>query len=91
MLRPAPSIGKTEPRTLKKMFYDLWEATGVKPQELIDHPIEPPHFEWVWDWFIELPTPVTWTEIKSWSWASGLKPSRWEGELLISLDNLRNN
>jgi len=76
-------------RSLKQTFYDLWKAIGDKPQELIDHPETPPQFAYVWGWFFDLSHPVTWQEIKAWSFFSGITPTRWEGELLIRLDNLR--
>ena len=90
MLQPAPNLIKdSEPRSYKQKLYDLWDATGFKPQELIDHPEEPPHYAYVWEWFFDFCSPITWPDVKAWAWASGIKPTRWESELLIRLDNLR--
>jgi hypothetical protein len=68
---------------------DLWEVSKVQPQELADHPESPPHFPWIWGWLFDLPSPITWTEIKAWSEISGINPDRWEAEMLIRLDVLR--
>jgi len=86
----APVISDdAKPRTIKQKLHDIWAATKTKPQELIDHPESPPHFVWIWEWFFDFPSPVTWSEINAWSTRSGIEPARWEGELLIRLDNLR--
>jgi len=69
-------------------LYDLWQVSKQKPVELVNHPESPPHFPWIWDWFFDFPA-VTWAEIKAWSELSGIKPARWESEMLIRLDALR--
>ena len=77
------------PQTYKQKLYAIWQAYGEKPQELVDHPEVPPHFSWVWDWFFDYPSPITWSEINAWADSAGFHVERWEGELLIRLDNLR--
>jgi len=74
---------------------DIWKVSGFKPAELENHqddiylPGSPPHFPWVWEWFFELPSPITWFELSAWNQIAGIGLTRWEGELLIRLDHLR--
>ena len=76
-------------RTIKQTLEAIWDVSGVKPQELEDHPERPPHFPWIWDWFFDFPSPITWPDIRAWS-DGYTHVERFEGELLIRLDNLRN-
>ena len=72
------------------MLVSVWEVSKVKPEELADHPESPPHFPWVWEWFFDFNSPITWPDIKAWSDIYGLPVARWEGELLVRMDILRN-
>jgi len=70
------------------MLIGAWKRTGKIPQQLADHPPEPEHLAYLWRWFNEIPSPLTWSEIRAWSELSGHRPERWEGVLMIRIDAL---
>lgn len=70
------------------MLIGAWKRTGKIPPQLADHPPEPARLAYIWRWFNELPSPITWREIFAWSQISGHKVERWEGVLLIRIDEL---
>lgn len=83
--RPMPKSD----RTYRQQLEAIRDATGETPADLANHPKNPPFFAWVWQWFVDFPPNITWSEIRSWSDVYGVKIQRWEGEILIRLDRLR--
>ncbi len=70
------------------MLIGVWKKSGEMPRQLAAHPSEPEAFPWLWRWLSEIPSPITWAEIRAWSEISGIQVERWEGILLIRLDRL---
>lgn len=71
----------------------LWKANGyrpdTKPEPLREHPNDPPHFPWIWEWLFDFPHGASWQEIDAWSRVRGINPQGWECRLLMRLDALR--
>lgn len=76
-------------RTYRQQLQAIEKASGVTPDDLANHPEKPPHFPYVWEWFIDFPPGISWREIAAWSGVYGIKIDRWESELLIRLDQIR--
>jgi hypothetical protein len=58
------------------------------PPQLADHPPEPPVLAYLWRWYNELSSPLTWQEIRAWAEFSRFHVERWEGVVLIRIDGL---
>jgi hypothetical protein len=70
------------------MLVGAWKRTGKIPPQLADHPVEPERLAYIWRWYNELPSPVTWQEIHAWAQFSRFQVERWEGVLLIRIDSI---
>lgn len=68
------------------MLIGVWERSGEIPPQLARHGPEPPAAPWIWRWFNEIPSPITWREIRAWSETTGIRIERWEAVLLMRLD-----
>lgn len=53
--------------------------------------MSPPHFNYLWEWFFEFGPDITWAEIKAWDEISGVGIERWEGDILMKINHLRNS
>lgn len=76
-------------KTYRQQLQDIQKVSGDTPDDLAKHATTPPHFPYVWEWFFDFPPKLTWADISAWSGLYGFKPERWEGELLIRLDQIR--
>lgn len=74
---------------MKALLLARQEVSGVVNETLAAHGSLPPHFPWVWEWFLSLRPGFNWTEIDAWARRSGQHPTGWECDLLLQLDKLR--
>lgn len=68
----------------------VWKQTGKQPAQLAEQPTQPEELAYLWAWFCELRSPVTWAEIDAWARRAHPSLSGWEAEQLVHLDRLRN-
>jgi hypothetical protein len=69
------------------MLIAVWKRSGKIPKDLLGHETgEPPELAYLWRWFNELASPITWREIAAWSRVTGIHVERWEGVFLMNLD-----
>lgn len=62
---------------------------GVPVADQLKQPPLPPDFAHVMYWLAELPCPVTWPDLLAWQQVTGRDLARWEIDLLMRLDRVR--
>jgi hypothetical protein len=70
------------------MLIGAWKKSGKKPAELVKHPAEPTSFPHLWRWLNEIPSPITWGELRAWAYFTGHHIQRWEATLLFQADRI---
>lgn len=83
--------------TARQHLERIWEQTGRKPALLEDEPPLHPAVEHIWSWFNRLsgtrgggfgPAPITFQEIDAWARLTDSRPTPWEIEQLLRLDQI---
>lgn len=62
---------------------------GADRPALLDQPELPDEFRHLLPWMAALPCPLTWPELVGWMQATGRNPARWEIDLMMKLDQVR--
>lgn len=74
--------------TLRAHLLKVYQATGERPRQL-DQPAFPEEFVHVVGWLRRLPCPVEWATLQAFAQMTRTTMSRWEVDLLMRLDQMR--
>lgn len=90
--KPWKKTGKTRLAILQ----DIQRQTGIVADELKNLPTVPPTMEYIWKWFLDVHrkrqagfsmNAFSWSDVKAYFELRNLRPSRWELDAFLHLDD----